>query len=92
MAEQKKSETAVDPDTASMDEIEAVNYQTLRDKGFGTDESRFHATNPAGRLHPEGTPDPWEKVLKEVEEREKDKSKDKKKTPLYDHPRSKKKD
>lgn len=47
-----------------MDDIERNNYKTMRGKTFENneripkDETRFHATNPPGRLTPD-QPDPW---------------------------------
>lgn len=42
-----------------MDDIERNNYKALRSKGFEDEESRYHATNPRGRLFPKDTTDPW---------------------------------
>lgn len=44
---------------SAYDDIERSNYKSMRGKGFGDFESRYHATNPPGRLFSKETLDPW---------------------------------
>lgn len=38
---------------------ERGNYMQMLRKGFSEEESRYHATNPPGRVFPQGARDPW---------------------------------
>lgn len=54
---------------------EESSYKEMLNKGYSEYEARYHATNPPGRVFPEGTPDPWRAPTEEKAVRTEVKSK-----------------